>query len=120
MFDSSREREPIEFEIGTQKVIPGFEQAIVGMAPGDTKETTIPSEEAYGPRREEMIIKLPNEQFPEGMKPTVGQQLQMQQADGKQFVVTVQEVGESDVTVDANHPLAGQNLTFELELVEIG
>jgi peptidylprolyl isomerase len=119
VFDSSREREPIEFEIGQQRVIPGFEQAVVGMTPGDTKETTIPSTEAYGPHREEMIVKLPKEQFPEGMSPTIGQQLQMQQADGRQFVVTVKEIAEEEVTVDANHPLAGKDLTFELELVEI-
>lgn len=120
VFDSSREREPIEFEIGQQRVIPGFEQAVVGMTPGDTKETTIPSTEAYGPHREEMIVKLPKAQFPEGLSPTVGQQLQMQQADGRQFVVTVKEIAEEEVTVDANHPLAGKDLTFELELVAIG
>ena len=119
VFDSSRERDPIEFEIGAQKVIPGFEQAIVGMSPGDVKEATIASDEAYGPRRDEMVIKLPKTQFPEGMDPAVGQQLQMKQADGRQFTVSVVDIAEEEVTVDANHPLAGKDLTFELELVEI-
>lgn len=119
VFDTSLQREPIEFEIGQQRVIPGFEQAVIGMSPGEKKETTIPSEEAYGPRQENMIVKLPKDQFPEGMNPAVGQQLQMQQADGRTFVVTVKEVAEEEVVVDANHPLAGEDLTFELELVEI-
>jgi peptidylprolyl isomerase len=118
VFDSSQGREPLEFTVGIGQVIPGFDQAVTGMQPGDEKTVTIPSGEAYGEHRPEMMATVPREQFPAEIQPEIGQQLQVSQ-DGQNFVVTVVEVGADEVTLDANHPLAGEDLTFKLELVEI-
>lgn len=119
VFDSSQGREPLEFTLGTGQVIPGFEQAVQGMTPGDKKAVTIPSEEAYGPRRDEQVMTVNRGDFPPHIEPEVGQQLQLQQG-AQSMVVRVAEVSDSQVKLDGNHPLAGQDLTFELELVEIG
>ncbi|KAF5075883.1 FKBP-type peptidyl-prolyl cis-trans isomerase [Methanoculleus horonobensis] len=119
VFDTSEERTPIEFTIGSGQIIPGFERAVVGMEPGETKTMRVPPEEAYGPHREEMTITVDRGQFPEEINPEPGQQLQVQQPDGQAAVVVVSDVSESTVTLDANHPLAGQPLTFEIELVDI-
>jgi peptidylprolyl isomerase len=119
VFDSSEGREPLEFRLGGGEVIPGFEQAVTGMAPGDERQVTIPADEAYGPRREELVLVVRRQELPEEMQPEVGLQLQMSQ-DGQQFVVTISDVTEEDVVLDANHPLAGEDLTFELKLVDIG
>lgn len=119
VFDSSVDREPLEFQLGARQVIIGFENAVVGMSVKESKTVTIPSEEAYGPRREEMMIKVPKDQFPPHIQPEVGQQLQLQQQDGGMFIVVIAEVNPDSVTLDANHPLAGKALTFEIELVEI-
>jgi peptidylprolyl isomerase len=119
VFDSSEGREPLEFRLGGGEVIPGFEQAVTGMAPGDERQVTIPADEAYGPRREELVLVVRRQELPEEMQPEIGLQLQMSQ-DGQQFVVTISDVTEEDVVLDANHPLAGEDLTFELKLVDIG
>jgi len=119
IFDSSRGREPIEFTIGGGQVIPGFEQAVVGMNPGEEKTVRIPSDEAYGPYRDEMVLTVQRDQFPPDIDPQVGQALQVQQSNGESLIVTVSEVSETAVKLDANHPLAGQDLTFDIELVEI-
>ncbi len=119
VFDSSRGREPIEFTIGGGQVIPGFEQAVVGMNPGEEKTVRIPSDEAYGPYRDEMVLTVQRDQFPPDIDPQVGQALQVQQSNGESLIVTVSEVSETAVKLDANHPLAGQDLTFDIELVEI-
>ena len=120
VFDSSREREPLEFTVGAGQVIKGFDDAVTDMAIGDTKTVTISAEEAYGPRQEEMVFEVDSTQFAEGVKPEVGMQLQSQNPDGgPPTIVVVTEVGEEKVTLDANHPLAGQDLTFEIELVEV-
>jgi len=119
VFDSSLEREPIEFTIGEGHVIPGFEQAVVGMNPGETKTVRILSDDAYGPYREDMVLTVERSQFPPDIEPTVGQALQVQQSNGEPVVVTVSEVSEASVKLDANHPLAGKDLTFEIQLVEI-
>ncbi|ABN57691.1 MULTISPECIES: FKBP-type peptidyl-prolyl cis-trans isomerase [Methanoculleus] len=119
VFDTSEERAPLEFTIGSGQIIPGFERAVVGMEPGEAKTATIPPEEAYGPRRDEMTITVDREQFPEDINPEPGQQLQVQQPDGRAAIVVVSDVSESSVTLDANHPLAGQPLTFDIELVDI-
>jgi FKBP-type peptidyl-prolyl cis-trans isomerase 2 len=119
VFDSSSNREPLEFTIGAGQVIAGVEQAVTGMEPGQTKSATIPPEEGYGPHREEMVATVEREQLPDHLSPTVGQQLSVQQQDGRQFSVTVTDVSDKTVTLDANHRLAGQSLVFDLELVAV-
>jgi FKBP-type peptidyl-prolyl cis-trans isomerase 2 len=119
VFDTSEERTPLEFTIGSGQIIPGFERAVVGMEPGETKTATISPEEAYGQHREDMTITVDRGQFPEDINPEPGQQLQVQQPDGRAAIVVVSDVSESTVTLDANHPLAGQPLTFDIELVDI-
>ncbi len=118
-FDSSEGREPLEFTLGSGQVIPGFDAGVTGMEPGESKTVTIPAADAYGPRRPEMMLEVGPDQFPEGMNPEVGQQLQMSQPDGQAVVVTVAEVSDDGVMLDANHPLAGEDLTFALTLDEI-
>jgi peptidylprolyl isomerase len=118
VFDSSEGRDPLEFTLGSGQVIPGFEQAVAGMQLGEAKTITIPAEEAYGPHRAEMVLDVGREHFPAEIDPQPGQQLQMSQ-DNQVFLVTVTDVSDDAVRLDANHPLAGQDLTFELQLVEI-
>lgn len=119
VFDSSREREPLEFEIGSGSIIPGFEKAVLELAPGDSTTIEIPSAEAYGEVREDMIITVEREKLPADIDPEVGMQLQLQQPDGGAMPVVVSDLTESHITIDANHPLAGRDLKFEIELVEI-
>ncbi|MFO7931192.1 MAG: peptidylprolyl isomerase [Desulfosalsimonas sp.] len=119
VFDSSEGRDPLEFKIGDGNIIPGVEEAVEGMAPEETKEATIPPEKAYGEYRDEMVIEVDKTQFPENIDPEPGQQLELKQSEGQNIVVTVTNVGEEKVTLDANHPLAGKDLTFELTLKEI-
>jgi peptidylprolyl isomerase len=119
VFDSSEGREPLEFTLGQNQVIPGFENAVLGMNLGDSKTVTIPADEAYGPRRDDMIIAVPSAEFPEHIHPQVGDRLQIRQPDGGVFNVTVSAVSEDSVTLDGNHPLAGQDLTFAIQLVGI-
>ena len=119
VFDSSHGREPLEFTVGAGQVIPGFEEAVSGMSPGEEKTVTIPANEAYGSRREEMVVRVPRERFPDHIQPQPGQQLQMVQGDQVAVVKVLEATGE-EVTLDANHPLAGQDLTFDLRLEEIG
>jgi peptidylprolyl isomerase len=118
VFDSSQGRDPLEFTLGGGQVIPGFEQAILGMQPGESKTVSIESEEAYGPRRDELTLRVGRNQLPPEMEPQVGQRLQMQQGE-QTVVVVITGVDAEGVTLDANHPLAGRDLTFELELVEV-
>lgn len=119
VFDTSIDRTPLEFTIGEGQIIPGFEQAVVGMNLGESKTTTIPVDKAYGPYREEMVLVIGREQFPADLHPEVGQRLQLHQVDGQTIIVTVTEVSEGSVTLDANHPLAGKDLIFDIQLVEI-
>ena len=119
VFDSSEGKDPLEFKVGEGNIIPGVEEAVVGMAPEETKEATIPPEKAYGEYRDDMVIEVDRSQFPEHITPELGQQLELKQSEGENIVVTVTNVGEEKVTLDANHPLAGKDLTFEITLQEI-
>ena len=119
VFDSSKERDPLRFQLGQGQIIPGFEQAVIGMSPGESKSINIPSEQAYGQRREELIQEVPRQQLPNDMEFKVGQRLQLGQDKEQQMIVEVTDVSESSITLDANHPLAGEELLFDIELVEI-
>ncbi|GAB4092349.1 FKBP-type peptidyl-prolyl cis-trans isomerase [Flaviaesturariibacter terrae] len=118
-FDSSEGREPLEFTVGSGQVIRGFDEGVKGMSAGEKRTIEIPVDDAYGQKSQEMIIEFPTNQFPPDMKPEVGMQLMMNNGQGQQFPVTIVEVREDSVVLDANHPLAGQDLIFDLELVEI-
>ena len=119
VFDSSINREPLQLTIGQGRVIPGFENALVGMSPGESKTTKVEAGNAYGPHRKEMTQVIERNQFPNHLKAQVGQMLQDYQPDGRIIKVMVADVSESSVTLDANHPLAGKDLTFDIQLVEI-
>lgn len=119
VFDSSRNREPFEFTVGSGNVIPGFEAGLIGMEVGQQKSISIEPEEAYGPRRDELIAEVTADVFPENIKPELGQQLQMEQADGEPINVVISKIDGDKVTLDANHPLAGQKLLFDVELLAI-
>lgn len=119
VFDSSEGRDPLSFTVGSGQVIAGFDAAVRGMAPGDSCTTTIEPSEGYGERRAELEIAYPRAQLPEGMAPEVGQTLQMQTPDGQAFQMRVTEVTDEAIGLDGNHPLAGQALTFDIELVKI-
>jgi len=119
VFDSSGSREPLEFTIGEGTVIPGFEQAVVGMSPGDSKSEKIPADQAFGPYREELVVDIDRERIPEGVDPKVGKRLRVQKTDGRITEVLVTGITESKVTLDANHPLAQNDLIFDIELLEI-
>ncbi len=119
VFDSSQGREPLEFRLGTGSVIPGFEEAVEGMQEGEIKTAHIPADQAYGEYHDEMLLSVPREQFPPDIEPQVGQELQLRQQDGQTLVVQVTDVSDGEVTLDANHPLAGENLTFDIQLVQV-
>ena len=119
VFDSSKDREPLQFTLGTNQVIPGFESGVMNMNVGDKKEITIEPEDAYGPVVQEMILQIPASQFPEDHTPAMGDQYGLKSPDGKEMAVRVIEIGEENIILDANHPLAGKKLIFELELMEI-
>lgn len=120
VFDSSYERdEPLEFTVGSQQVIPGFDEAVVGMEPGDTKQVRLEPDEAYGEHEDDHVVEVEKERLPDDVDAEVGLRLQLQHEDGETIPVTLTEVSGETVTLDANHPLAGEALTFEIELVEI-
>jgi FKBP-type peptidyl-prolyl cis-trans isomerase 2 len=119
VFDSSVDRDPLEFVLGEGQLIAGFEQAVLGMTPGESKTEKIPAEEAYGPHREEMVVEVERQQLPDNIPLDVGQQLQIQQAPNQIIPVVITAIAESKVTLDANPPLAGKDLIFEIELVGI-
>ncbi|MDD5712283.1 MAG: peptidylprolyl isomerase [Smithellaceae bacterium] len=119
VFDSSEGSEPLEFIIGHGQVIQGFEDAVIGMDPGDTKTVKIPADHAYGPRHDEMAIDVPRNRLPENICPEIGQVFEVQGPEGATFQVAVTALTEETVCLDANHPLAGKDLTFEITLVEI-
>lgn len=117
-FDNSTGKGPIEFEVGSGTLIQGFENAVVGMSPGEKKTFTVPVDEAYGPRRDELLLTVPKEQVPPDLNAAVGDALVLER-EGQEIQVRVKEVTDTGVTLDANHPLAGEDLVFEIELVDI-
>lgn len=119
VFDTSLDKEPLEFTLGAGQVIPGFEEAVVGMNPGESKTVEVPAELAYGPRREELMFWVDRSEVPPDLELEIGQRLVLRQAPDRSIWVTVIDLSESSVTLDANHPLAGQDLTFEIQLVDI-
>ncbi len=120
VFDSSVGRDPLEFTLGKGNMIPGFEKAVLGMKVGEKKTVTIPSDEAYGPHLDDMVIEVPEEKLPSNIEPKVGQMLEATGQNGEKIRFTITNISDnSTVTLDANHPLAGKDLTFDIELVKI-
>lgn len=119
VFDTSVGRDPLVFMIGSGQLIPGFEEALIGMSTGENKTVVIPSEKAYGPHRKEMVVVVAKDQFPQDLKLNPGEQLELSQSDGRVIIVTITDIAESTITLDANHPLAGKDLTFDVQLVDI-
>jgi FKBP-type peptidyl-prolyl cis-trans isomerase 2 len=118
-FDSSEGREPLEFEVGSGAVIAGFDSGVTGMKVGDKKTIQIPVDDAYGQKQEDLLMEFPRDRFPSDMVPEIGMQLNMSNGQGQNFPVVVREVRDDVVVLDANHPLSGEDLVFDLELVEI-
>lgn len=119
-FDSSEGREPLQFTVGGGQVIKGFDDAMLDMKPGDKKTVQIPVENAYGQRNDDMMMEYPKSDFPADMQPVIGLELHMSDNAGNVFPVVIAEVRDEVVILDANHPLAGEDLIFEIELVSIG
>jgi len=119
VFDSSREREPLEFTLGARQLIPGFERGVLGMAVGDIRTIEIAPDDAYGPRHEHLMTVVQKKHFPSNITPQIGLELQTEDDRGQTVDVRVTKIKGEDVTLDANHPLAGETLVFEIELVEI-
>ena len=119
VFDTSKDKEPLEFQLGQGQLIPGFEKAVEGMEVGESTTVEIPSDEAYGELRDDLVINVPKDQLPEDISPQIGMQLQVNQQDGQPIPVRITEIGDEDLTLDANHPLAGKDLKFEIELVDV-
>ena len=120
VFDSSEKHgKPLELEIGTKKVIPGFENAIIGMKKGEEKEIKLEPKDAYGDPNPELVKKLPRDKLPPNPEPKPGMLLLMKTPDGKQFPAKIAEVTDTEVTIDLNHPLAGKNLNFKIKVVDI-
>ncbi len=118
-FETSAEHDPLQFTLGEDKMIPGFEQAVIGMKPGESKTVRVPADKAYGPYRKELTIEVDRDKIPPNLKAKVGHPLRIRLADGKTAMVKVIELSESTITLDGNHPLAGQDLTFDIQLLEI-
>jgi peptidylprolyl isomerase len=119
VFDSSRERDPLEFIIGDGQMIPGFEKAVTGMNIGDIKTVKITANEAYGAHRDELVMKISRSQFPDNIVPIAGLQLSLKSPEGRIVNAAITSVEGDSVLLDANHPLAGKDLTFDIELIEI-
>ncbi len=120
VFDSSEGREPLEFTLGAGQVIEGFDKAVTGMVVGEKKSVTIPCAEAYGPTDPGLCQRVPRESLPPDLEPELGDQLQVSGPGGQGYVVTVTEMDSQSIVIDGNHPMAGKDLTFALELVSIG
>ncbi|MBI2412254.1 MAG: peptidylprolyl isomerase [Deltaproteobacteria bacterium] len=118
-FDASFNREPIEFTLGEGMLLPRFEQAVEGMDEGETRNIKIPAEEAYGPYFQDLVIEFEKEQFPPDLDPKIGEHLELQQEDGSSTVVKIVSISGDKVSLDANHPLAGKDLLFEIRLLAV-
>lgn len=118
-FTTSKDGQPLEFTVGEGSVIPGFEKSVVGMETGNTRTVTVPPEEGFGARHEELVVNVKKSELPEEVKPAVGEQLKSYDASGNPFTMTITDMDADTVTLDANHPLAGRTLTFTIELVDI-
>lgn len=119
VFDSSQGRDPLEFTVGSGQIIPGLDKALPGMEVGDAKSVPVPAAEAYGPRNDEAVMDVPRTEFPDDIPLEPGTMLEMRSPDGRAVPVQITEVKEDAVTLDANHRLAGEDLTFDIELVAI-
>ena len=119
VFDTSAGKDPLQFTVGSGMVIPGFDQAVVGMEPGESKTIEIQEKDAYGSYRHELTQEINHNEIPPGLELKLGKQLSAQMQDGQIATLTVIKVSESTVTLDANHPLAGKDISFDIELVEV-
>ena len=119
VFDTTANRDPLQFMIGEGQIIPRFEQAMIGMAPGEAKTFEISADEAYGPHYDELVLTVSLEVFSDGTKPQVGQQLEVRQPDSQSIIAMVTDVTETSATLDVNHPLAGKDLIFDIQLLEV-
>ncbi len=119
VFGSTADRGPLEFKLGEGKIIPGIEKAVEGMNVGESKTVEVSPEQAYGQHRAELVEEVSRDRFPKNAEPKVGQRFEIPQREGQPMAVRVVDVSESTVTLDANHPLAGRDLTFDLQLMEI-
>ena len=119
VFDTSVGKQPLQFTLGENQVIVGFEKAVTGMKVGESKTVTIPADEAYGPYRNDLLVVIDRIRLPQDMVPQVGQKLQATQADGTTVVYPIVKVDDKTVTIDTNNPLAGKDLTFEIKLLDI-
>lgn len=116
---STENNQPVEFTIGSGQIVPGIEKGIIGMEVGERKTITIPPEDGFGPRREELVVDVNKSELPENMEPAIGQRVRMPHDDGQNIDLVITDVAEDTITLDANHPLAGRMLLFDLELVAI-
>ena len=119
IFDTSVDRHPLQFTLGKGSLIAGFESAVIGMSAGEKKTVIIPFTEAYGPRQDSAVVSVERKNFPVNFEPQVGQRLELTQEDDSNVLVTVAALTDTTITLDANHPLAGKDLTFEIELLSI-
>lgn len=117
VFDSSEGREPLAFTVGTGQLIPGFENAVIGMQTGESKTVTIPPEEAYGPHKEEFVMDVPRDRMGQDIEPEAGMQLQLTDPNGRTIPAVITEIDDDSVKIDANHPLSGKVLIFDIQIV---
>ena len=119
VFDTSADREPLELVIGDGRLIPDFEQAVIGMSPGESKTIRVVSANAYGPHHKEMVMVVDRKDFPADLEPQVDQRLEIRQQDGRVFAVTVTDISGTKITLDGNHPFAGRHLQFVFEVLDV-
>ena len=119
LVDTSVERDPMEFELGSGRIITGLDNAVQGMTVGESKTVTLEADEAFGPHHDQLVVSVPNSELPDNLQPSIGMKLESRAPDGKITKFTITKVGDNFVTIDANHPLAGKVLQFDIELIEI-